>query len=346
MNTGMKGSCRRRQQRAHARQIGGVVRVAPVRGAPAHRYQPTVTELGQVIRDEVLRLVDQAGQLMHGAIAPGQLVEQPPPQRVARELKEFRRGQVQTRVLKGHVAEVTSIRIDASRAFGGFPYLSSRSSLPSTDVDEVLFDGVEREQLCDLFDELGPDAPTLLDQWMTHDLAAHLALREHDTLAAPGLVVPGAWARFAERRRLVLRKTGFTDLVAMIRSGPPRGYFNIRWVRSFPNLNEFFVHHEDVRRANGLRARVIPPSEDAALFRNVVRSRWFLSRRLRGAGLDLAWKGTDTVISARRGQPAACVRGLPGELLLFLFGRRAAADVEITGSPGAIEAVQRTPFGM
>jgi uncharacterized protein (TIGR03085 family) len=213
-------------------------------------------------------------------------------------------------------------------------------------VVELLFDAIERKQLCDLLDELGPQAPTLLDPWTTHDLAAHLVLREHDFLAAPGLVVPGTWGRFAERRRLALKATGFTDLVATIRSGPPPGFFRIGWVRRFPNLNEFFVHHEDVRRANGSGPRTNPAAEDAALFRNVARAPSFLSRRLRGAGLDLVWAGTDQVIRARRGQPTARLRGLPGELLLFLFGRRDAADVEITGSPEAIEALQRTPFGM
>jgi uncharacterized protein (TIGR03085 family) len=208
------------------------------------------------------------------------------------------------------------------------------------------FDTIERERLCDLLDELGPQAPTLLNPWTVRDLAAHLVLREHDLLAAPGLVVPGAWGRFAERRRLVLLETGFTDLVATIRSGPPPGLFRIGWVRRVPNLNEFFVHHEDVRRANGLGPRTNPPAEDAALFRNVARAPWFLSRRLRGAGLDLVWAGTDTVIRARRGRPTACLRGLPGELLLYLFGRRDAADVELTGSFEAIEAVRRTRFGM
>ena len=116
-------------------------------------------------------------------------------------------------------------------------------------------------------------------------------------------------------------------------------------MRRFPNLNEFFVHHEDVRRANGLGPRTNPPAEDAALFRNVARAPWFLSRRLRGAGLELVWAGTDKVVRARRGQPTARLRGLPGELLLFLFGRRDAADVEISGSPEAVEALQRTSFG-
>ena len=117
-------------------------------------------------------------------------------------------------------------------------------------------------------------------------------------------------------------------------------------MRHVPNLNEFFVHNEDVRRANGFGPRTNRPAEDAALFRNVARARWFLSRRLHGAGLDLVWAGTDQVISARRGQPTARVCGLPGELLLFLFGRRDSADVEITGSSDAIEAIRRTPFGM
>jgi hypothetical protein len=67
-------------------------------------------------------------------------------------------------------------------------------ALGSVDVAGVLFDAAERAPLCDLLDELGPQAPTLLDRWTTRDLAAHLVLREHDLLPAPGLVVPGAWA--------------------------------------------------------------------------------------------------------------------------------------------------------
>jgi uncharacterized protein (TIGR03085 family) len=211
---------------------------------------------------------------------------------------------------------------------------------------DLLFDAVEREQLCDLLDERGPDAPTLLDPWTTRDLAAHLVVREHDLLAAPGLVVPGAWGRFAERRRLALNEAAFPDLVATVRAGPPRGFFRVGWVRRFPNLNEFFVHHEDVRRANGFGPRTHPPAENEALFRNVARAPWFLSRRLRGVALDVEWAGTGKVVRARRGQLRACVRGLPGELLLFLFGRKDAADVEISGSPEAVAAIRMTPFGM
>jgi hypothetical protein len=61
----------------------------------------------------------------------------------------------------------------------------------------------------DLLDELGPQAPTLLPPWAARDLAAHLVLREHDYLAARGLVVPGRWSMFAQRRQHALALRDF-----------------------------------------------------------------------------------------------------------------------------------------
>jgi len=63
------------------------------------------------------------------------------------------------------------------------------------------------------------------------------------------------------------------------------------------------------------------------------------------SGAKLAWAGTGKVITAKRGLSAIRAQGLPGELLLFLFGLD-AADVEITGPPEAIEALKRTRFRM
>jgi uncharacterized protein (TIGR03085 family) len=210
----------------------------------------------------------------------------------------------------------------------------------------VLFDAVERAELCALLDDLGPAAPTLLAPWTTLDLAAHLVLREHDPVAAPGLVVPGAWGRFAERRRVALEDRGFPALVATVRSGPPRGFFRIGWVRRLANLNEFFVHHEDVRRAAGARPRALPPGEDEQLFRNVTRSRRLLARRLRHATLALEWPATGAVVVTRSGGPVVRLRGQPGELLLYLFGRRAVAEVDVTGPDDAMVALEHTRFGM
>jgi uncharacterized protein (TIGR03085 family) len=208
------------------------------------------------------------------------------------------------------------------------------------------FDAAERAQLSDLLHDLGPDAPTLLAPWTTRDIAAHLVLREHDHLAGPGLVLPGAWSRFAERRQTALARRDFTWLTATLRSGPPPGFFRIGWVRRLASLNEFFVHHEDVRRANGRGPRANEPAMDEALWHNVSRGRWFLTRRLRGVGLELQWAGTGKTVRARRGEPTARIGGPPGEVLLYLFGRQQAAQVEVSGPDAAVQALRSARFGM
>ena len=208
------------------------------------------------------------------------------------------------------------------------------------------FDAAERARLSDLLDEVGPDAPTLLPPWTTRDIAAHLVLREHDPLAGPGLVLPGAWSRLAGRRQAALAQWDFTGLVATFRVGPPPGFFRFGWVRQLPSLNEFFVHHEDVRRANGRVPRANEPALDEALWRNVTRAPWYLARRLRGVGLELCWAGTGNTVRARRGEPAARIAGAPGELLLYLFGRQDAAQVEVSGPAAAVQAVGSAHFGL
>jgi len=148
--------------------------------------------------------------------------------------------------------------------------------------------------------------------------------RARDLLAAPGLVLPGAWRRFAERRSGVISRRDFVQVVSQLRSGPPPGVFQLSWLRRFPNLNEFFVHHEDVRRANGRGPRTLDPAMDEALWANVVGGAWFLTRRLRGAGLEVQWAGTPRIVRARRGEPTARIVAPPGELLIHLFGRQSA----------------------
>jgi len=170
-------------------------------------------------------------------------------------------------------------------------------------------------------------------------------LREHDSLAGPGLVLPGPWARFAERQRQEATRRAFVDLVAAIRSGP-HGVFRLRWLRRVPNLNEFFVHHEDVRRANGGRRRDLDSGMNQALWENVRGAAWFLARRLQGAGLELRNASTGQTVRARQGSPTVHVNGEPGELLLYLFGRRDVAEVELDGSMAALDTLKATRFGM
>jgi uncharacterized protein (TIGR03085 family) len=215
-------------------------------------------------------------------------------------------------------------------------------------MQELPFDAQERSALCDLFEELGADVPTLLKGWTAKDLASHLVLRERDLIAGPCLVLPGRFQRFAERRRVRLtEQREFEWLVARIRSGPPPGFFRLGWVRSVPNLNEFFVHQEDLRRANGLGPRdSLTPAMEAALWRNVRVGSRHLSRRLHGVGLEISWAGADERMTVREAEPTVRLSGPPGELLLYIFGRQGAARVEVIGPDEAVATVRRTHFGM
>ena len=232
---------------------------------------------------------------------------------------------------------------------GRLPIARSATSGPVDcgGMADVPLDAQERLELCGLLDELGPTVPTLLEGWTAHDLAAHIVLRERDLIAGPCLVLPGPFEQFAERRRARLAQSNdFACLVGRIRSGPPIGFFRIRWVRALANLNEFFVHHEDLRRANGQGPRSLTPAMDAALWRNVRRGSGYLSRRLHGSGLEIEWAGTSERVTVRPGEPTARISGPPGEILLYVFGREAAAQIEVSGPPQAVAAVRRTHFGM
>ena len=214
-------------------------------------------------------------------------------------------------------------------------------------MGDVPLDAQERLALCDLLDKLGPSVPTLLEGWTAHDLAAHMVMRERDLIGGLCIVLPPPFRQFAERRRarLAARKD-FAWLVERIRSGPPVGFFRTEWARSFPNLNEFFVHHEDVRRANDYGPRSLSAAMNAALWRNVRRGSHYLSRRLRTCGLQIEWAGTDERVTVRPGEPTARLSGPPGELLLYVFGRQSAARVDVSGPPDAVAALRHTHFGM
>lgn len=212
-------------------------------------------------------------------------------------------------------------------------------------VRRAVFDDAERAQLCDLLEALGPDAPTILEPWRTRDLAAHLFLRENDALAGPGLVVPGAWARFAERRQQLVASRDYRELVGAVRSGP-RGVFRLGWFRRVPNLNELFVHHEDVRRANGGHRRDLEAGMNDVLWCNVTGGARYLTRRLRRVGVEVRNASTGQTFTARRGQPMVHITGEPGELLLYLFGRQEVAEVELDGAPAAIQCVTSAKIGL
>jgi uncharacterized protein (TIGR03085 family) len=201
----------------------------------------------------------------------------------------------------------------------------------------------ERRSLCDLFSRVGPDAPTLCEGWSAADLAAHLVVRERRPDAAPGIVVP-ALAGYTERvQRRVRDSMTWEALVDTVRRGPPFP-LRLHLIDEPMNTAEYFVHHEDVRRAgDGAEPRVLDPGLERLLWSRV-RLMALVARRAAPCGLRLVAPGSGSV-TVRDASPAVTMTGRPGELLLFLFGRTSVADVELSGDDGAVEQVRRAKFG-
>jgi uncharacterized protein (TIGR03085 family) len=200
----------------------------------------------------------------------------------------------------------------------------------------------ERAALCVLFEEKGPLAPTLCEGWTTSDLAAHLFVREYRPLASPGIMFK-PFAGLTERAmESAKRELGYSGLIDRIRSGPPLPW---KLVDEAMNSFEYFVHHEDVRRADDAGAEPRQDAElDAALWANVKRGARLMAWRLRGAGLELVADGFGSV-TAKHATPVVTVSGGPQELALFLFGRKGAAHVTIDGPDAARAIVESASLG-
>lgn len=199
----------------------------------------------------------------------------------------------------------------------------------------------ERIALCDLLERVGPDAPTLCEGWRTRDLAAHLVIREGRPDAALGIVLPPLASRTGRVQAAVAARP-WSELVDAVRSGPPR---LLRPVDEVMNTIEYFVHHEDVRRAGPDGApRELDPALEDALWRRLRTAGRLMFRRA-GVAVRLDAPGRDEV---RVGSGAETVRvsGAPSELVLFGFGRGAHAEVGLDGTDSAVERLRSAPLGL
>jgi uncharacterized protein (TIGR03085 family) len=205
-------------------------------------------------------------------------------------------------------------------------------------------DARERRELCDLFEELGPDAPTMCEGWATIDLAAHLVVRERDPRSGPGILLGGRFEGLLDRITAKAIERGYPTLVEQVRNGPPLGPFVVPVLRTYLNLNEYVTHHEDVRRANGLGPRTDRPELQDRLWGLLHQMARLMLRKVHGARVVLVRPGGDTIAVGRG--PEVTVTGEPLELVLHLQGRRSVAEVDISGDPAAVEALATADLGI
>src|SRR5437763_1394400 len=74
-----------------AEQIGAVVHVATVSGASTGAHDAGAAELRQVVGDQVLRLPDDLHELADSAVAPTELDDDLPSQRITEQAEDLRR---------------------------------------------------------------------------------------------------------------------------------------------------------------------------------------------------------------------------------------------------------------
>ncbi|NEA39474.1 TIGR03085 family metal-binding protein [Streptomyces sp. SID11385] len=199
----------------------------------------------------------------------------------------------------------------------------------------------ERLLLADLLEASGPTAPTLCEGWLTRDLAAHVVVRERRPDAAGGMFVKALAPRL-ERVQAEFAAKPYEELLQLIRTGPQKySPFKLKQVDELANAVEFFVHAEDVRRAQPDWApRTLDPVFAGTLWTRLEKMARPLARRS-PVGLVLRLPDGRTAV-ANRETPVVTATGEPGELTLFLFGRQAHADVQLEGEKAAVTAVSGT----
>ncbi len=214
------------------------------------------------------------------------------------------------------------------------------------------FARAEREALCDTALRTGPQARTLCGDWDVATLVAHLLVRERDPLSAAGIVVPGLdrlTARAMERRA----GRPFAANVERLRR-PGVSPFAVPVLDRLANTIEFFVHHEDIRRAGDSGA---PRSLPAHARRDLWLALRVLGNALvRDAGMPVGLERTDApeaegssaVLRSRPGLRHASVTliGGTGELVLFCYGRGAEADVRVEGDEVCARRLRHAGLGI
>ncbi|GAA2744155.1 TIGR03085 family metal-binding protein [Terrabacter aerolatus] len=205
----------------------------------------------------------------------------------------------------------------------------------------------ERLQLCDELDRLGPDQPTLCEGWDTRDLAAHLVIREGRPDLAVGAVLPFLAGRLErERRRMALGD--YAALVARVRQGAPAwNPMSHPRVDELTNLVEYFVHLEDVRRAQlHWEPRDLAPALQGKLWSALKRSSRLMFRKS-ATGIVLIGEGQGRHAAKLPDEHGAVVlRGTPAELVLYAYGRKDVARVELEGDADDIAALQQAELGI
>ncbi len=211
----------------------------------------------------------------------------------------------------------------------------------------------ERTSMLELLDGLTDQqwhAATLCEGWDVQTLAAHLVVRETQPVAYGSSLVTGG--KIGPDPKSLLRRArarGPQSLVRSLRAGPP-WFFRLPGPAAMTNFVENWVHNEDFRRGALQQPRTSSPEAQRALWSvlHVIARLMLRSIKVSGivalaqpSGKALAFHtGTGFPTKADPAQATARVVGEPGEIVLFLFGRKAAAQVTLEGDQQLVNVLR------
>lgn len=202
----------------------------------------------------------------------------------------------------------------------------------------------ERHALCDLALVLGEDAPTLCGGWDAKQLVVHLLVREYSPIGAAGIVVPPL-EPLTEREMARVGRKDFGVLVERLRRRGPTP-LSLPLVDEAFNTLEYFVHHEDLRRAQPDWApRDLSQDDEDTLWRSL---RVYGPGLVRPVGCPVKVRRTDTgrTVTLRRGSDPVVLSGAPSEIALHLFGRDRVRGLEFAGPADRVARLKRADLGV
>lgn len=200
------------------------------------------------------------------------------------------------------------------------------------------FVAASRDALVTALLAAGPQAPTLCEGWQTQHLAAHIHLRESSPLSVGLVVSPLSRALQAKTMELGEASQSVKEYQRLVKSiasantespdqGKPSknplrriGSGAGRRLATLGNLLEFFVHTEDVRRAQRRWAPRKLSTEYADALFTELRHQAKIHYRKFPTGVALVRSNGERII-AKKGNEYTFISGPAGELVLHAFGR-------------------------
>lgn len=203
--------------------------------------------------------------------------------------------------------------------------------------------GTERAALAESLSTLGPSARTACGDWTALELAAHLVGEERiggaTTFIARSLVVRGVAVRgtpkMVENAIRLERDRGFAELIDRLHRPIPRLLLRPRVAPL--TLFEYWTHHDDLIGGDGA-AHPAP----ATLVHALPPLLRYQLKKL-PAGIRVAVSPVDHhrhwSVGPATG-PTVTLSGTCADLVRWLSGRRALADVTLTGQDSHIQALR------